>query len=155
MVGVMFLKELAWAHGEHVMSTKTFGEKLRKLRDGDLTPQDSWIFRYAGITHGVAVTVWALKSLDKIEFDDIAWMLLEAVRDPFSTSIHICFTKKSSGNVVANLTEIINTLTKSGFKPYIPKTMTDVDGVGWLYFPLFTKDDLPKDPIRVDKNRMN
>ncbi len=134
------------------MNEETFGEKFRRLRDGKLTPQDSWKFRHGHTFMGHTFHVHVINPLNRFNIDDLKWILLQAVSQSEPTDIQIHFKKPIDNpelnevDINNNFTEVINNISRFGFMPVTITTKFNPTGTGWIRMHLFSEEDLPGTP---------
>lgn len=123
-----------------------FGEQFRSLRDGDLTPQDSWIKRQGKRLMGKTFPVTSPTSLEYLSVEHLQSMLLQAVNDPNSTDIQIYFTQKSKIVSQEVVDRLMIKLNLSGFLTLAITVKVNESGIGWMRMHLFSEYDIPRMP---------
>lgn len=133
------------------MKDETFGEKFRKLRDGKLTPQESWNFRHGHTFMGVTLKITFVRPAYEITSEDLRKFLIEAVSLSEPTDIQIYFKKPvplvlSDEYLTKKFNSALDELFDSLFIPITINIQCTPSGPGYLRMHLFGKDDLPVEP---------
>lgn len=125
-----------------------FGEQFRSLRDGSLTPEQSFLFRHGPLGEGNVFIAHAKLPLKEIQVTDLYEMLLDAANDKQATDIEIHFSKSSQYVHQEMLDSLMIKLNLSGFLTLSVDPQINELGIGWIRLSLFSETDIYDIPLR-------
>lgn len=133
------------------MNDESYAEKFRRLRDGKLTPQESWKFRHGHTFMGVTLKITFVRPFYEITSGDLRKFLFEAVSLSEPTDIQIYFKKPvpivlNDEYLTKQFNSALDELFDSLFTPVIINIQCTSSGPGYIRMHLFGKDDLPAEP---------
>lgn len=140
------------------MDAKSYNAAIRQVRDGALSPQDSWRFRHRHTSLGVTFDVWFLHPIEELTTTDILEFMLTAAHDEKTTDLKLHFVRESSldtDGLEQKFVDLMDALWCFGFRPAARVAYLKQGGVGWMRMSIFTKEELPTGEFRVNAPQLN
>lgn len=119
-----------------------FYEEFLAVRDGGMTPQDSWRWRHDHTLTGLTFYV-GVPNLETFSFSDLKFLLLEAAKTEMVTDVQLHFNSADFSTFRDVMKPHVETLIEEGFLP-VSMQVKNENGVQWMRLALFTKQCLPE-----------